>query len=203
MRWEKGLPVWYDGRTGFFCGKTAGKGTEKMNKAEQSARLAEGRVIRLPVRRMGINGEGIGYFQKKVVFVEGAIPGETVLARVFEEERQYARARLLRVLKPSPRRRKTSVPRLRGMRGVSTAAHRLSLSASLEKGACGGGFFPLHRPEGSPHRPHGGNGRSLAVPEQGAIAAEADRRPRENGHVFRKVPPADRNGGLCRSSIRK
>src|SRR5690606_30531241 len=26
VRWEKGLPVWYDGRTGFFCGKTAGKG---------------------------------------------------------------------------------------------------------------------------------------------------------------------------------
>ena len=81
-----------------------------MNKAEQSARLAEGRVIRLPIRRMGINGEGIGYFQKKVVFVEGAIPGETVLARVFEEERQYARARLLRVLKPSPRRRKPPCP---------------------------------------------------------------------------------------------
>src|SRR5690606_32336774 len=90
----------------------------------------------------------------------------------------------------------TSVPRLRGMRGVSAAAHRLSLSASIEEGACGGGLFPLHRPEGSPHRPHGGNGRSLAVPEQGAIAAEADRRPRENGHVFRKIPPADRNGGL-------
>lgn len=81
-----------------------------MNGTGQSAQLAEGKVIRLSVRRMGINGEGIGYFQKKVVFVEGAIPGETVLARVFEANRQFARARLLRLLKPSPRRKEPPCP---------------------------------------------------------------------------------------------
>jgi 23S rRNA (uracil-5-)-methyltransferase RumA len=112
VKWEKGLPVWYDGRTGIFlfAGNRQGKERKKMNKAEQSVRLAEGQVIRLPVRRMGINGEGIGYFRKKVVFVEGAIPGETVLARVFEEGRGFVRARLLRVLKPSTHRREPPCP---------------------------------------------------------------------------------------------
>lgn len=104
--------MWYDGRTGIFLfiGNRQGKERKKMNKAEQSVRLAEGQVIRLPVRRMGINGEGIGYFRKKVVFVEGAIPGETVLAKVFEEGRQFVRARLLRVLKTSPHRREPPCP---------------------------------------------------------------------------------------------
>lgn len=81
-----------------------------MDRTDQSAHLAEGQVIRLKVRRLGINGEGVGHFQKKVVFVEGAIPEETVLARVYEVERQFARARLLRVLKTSPHRREPPCP---------------------------------------------------------------------------------------------
>lgn len=81
-----------------------------MNRTNQSAQLAEGQVIRLKVRRIGINGEGIGHYQKKVVFVEGAIPGETVLAKVFEVERRFARASLLRIFKTSPHRKKPPCP---------------------------------------------------------------------------------------------
>ena len=30
------------------------------------------------IKKMGINGEGIGYINRKVVFVKGALLGETV-----------------------------------------------------------------------------------------------------------------------------
>ena len=30
----------------------------------------------LDIKRLGINGEGIGFYNKLAVFVEGAIPGE-------------------------------------------------------------------------------------------------------------------------------
>ncbi|MDQ3757116.1 MAG: TRAM domain-containing protein, partial [Actinomycetota bacterium] len=40
----------------------------------------------------------------RVVFVEGALPGETVTAEVFESKRDYARARVVEVLSPSPGR---------------------------------------------------------------------------------------------------
>jgi 23S rRNA (uracil-5-)-methyltransferase RumA len=81
-----------------------------MNKADTLVHLHEGQVLRLPIRRMGINGEGIGYYRKQVVFVEGAIPGEVVVARVTGVERQFARARLVRVLKPSPHRKTPPCP---------------------------------------------------------------------------------------------
>ncbi|MCS1350033.1 23S rRNA (uracil(1939)-C(5))-methyltransferase RlmD [Mechercharimyces sp. CAU 1602] len=61
-------------------------------------------VIRLPIKRMGINGEGVGFYQRQVVFVEGAIPGEHVLARVQEVKRQFVRASLLKIIKRSPAR---------------------------------------------------------------------------------------------------
>lgn len=40
----------------------------------------------------------------RVVFVEGALPGETVRAAVLEERRDFARARVVEVLSPSPDR---------------------------------------------------------------------------------------------------
>ncbi|WP_124728084.1 23S rRNA (uracil(1939)-C(5))-methyltransferase RlmD [Staphylospora marina] len=73
-------------------------------------RLKKGEVIELPVRRIGINGEGVGYFRKQVVFVEGAVPGETVTARVTEVDKRHARARIIRVNKKSAYRTKPECP---------------------------------------------------------------------------------------------
>ena len=39
-----------------------------------------------------------------VVFVEGALPGETVEATVFQKDKRWSRARILRVVAPSPNR---------------------------------------------------------------------------------------------------
>lgn len=75
-----------------------------MNKSTKQAkqiRLKRGEVIQLPIRRIGINGEGIGHYQKQVVFVEGAVPGEIVVARVVQVEPKFAKAQLLKVKKKS------------------------------------------------------------------------------------------------------
>ncbi|WP_155996045.1 TRAM domain-containing protein, partial [Streptococcus ruminantium] len=38
--------------------------------------------IPLKIKRMGINGEGIGFYQKTLVFVPGALKGEEVYCQI-------------------------------------------------------------------------------------------------------------------------
>lgn len=54
--------------------------------------LRIGEVIDIEIKRMGINGEGIGYFNKLAVFVKGAIPGETIKARITDVSPNMAEA---------------------------------------------------------------------------------------------------------------
>lgn len=64
----------------------------------------QGERITLPIHDVGFGGEGVGRHQDFVVFVTGAIPGETVEAEVTEVKKQFARARLLKVITASPDR---------------------------------------------------------------------------------------------------
>ena len=50
---------------------------------------------------MGINGEGIGFFQKTLVFVPGALKGEDIYCQVTSVKRNYVEAKLLEVNKKS------------------------------------------------------------------------------------------------------
>ncbi|SDX42497.1 23S rRNA m(5)U-1939 methyltransferase [Marininema mesophilum] len=61
-------------------------------------------MIRLPIRSLGINGEGVGYYQKQVVFVDEAIPGEYVAVRITEVKKKFARGNIQRILKRSSSR---------------------------------------------------------------------------------------------------
>ncbi|MFC4077098.1 23S rRNA (uracil(1939)-C(5))-methyltransferase RlmD [Salinithrix halophila] len=72
--------------------------------------LKKGEVIGLPIRRLGINGEGVGFYRKQVVFVDGAIPGEYVTTRITEVQKKYARGEILRLKKPSSHRVKPPCP---------------------------------------------------------------------------------------------
>ncbi len=47
------------------------------------------------------NGEGVARIEGKAVFIPGAIPGETVDIEMIDNRKSFARARLIRVLKPS------------------------------------------------------------------------------------------------------
>ena len=57
--------------------------------------------IPLKIKRMGINGEGIGFYKKTLVFVPGALKGEDVFCQVTAVKRNFAEARLLTINKKS------------------------------------------------------------------------------------------------------
>lgn len=66
--------------------------------------LGPGEEVTLAPEGLGEHGEGVARHLGFAVFVDGALPGDEVLARVVEVKKNYARARLLRVLKASPHR---------------------------------------------------------------------------------------------------
>lgn len=55
-------------------------------------------------------GEGIGSLDGMKIFVDGALPGETVLAKITEQKKTYAKAALLSIVKPSESRVKPPCP---------------------------------------------------------------------------------------------
>ncbi len=61
-------------------------------------------TITLTLTSIAHGGEAIGHHDGKIIFVPYAIPGETVQAEIVEEKQRWARARLVRVVKPSPDR---------------------------------------------------------------------------------------------------
>ncbi|HES0559995.1 TPA: TRAM domain-containing protein, partial [Streptococcus pyogenes] len=60
--------------------------------------------IPLKIKRMGINGEGIGFYQKTLVFVPGALKGENIFCQITAVKRNFAEAKLLTVNKASKNR---------------------------------------------------------------------------------------------------
>jgi len=60
-----------------------------------------GQKIPLTIKRLGINGEGIGYYKRNVVFVKGALPGEEVYAELTKINHNFAEAKVLKIQKKS------------------------------------------------------------------------------------------------------
>jgi 23S rRNA (uracil1939-C5)-methyltransferase len=61
-------------------------------------------LILLSIKRIGINGEGIGYYKRLTVFVEGALVGEEVEVIITERKAKYAIGKITRIKKKSPHR---------------------------------------------------------------------------------------------------
>lgn len=72
--------------------------------------IEEGMKFPLTIKRLGINGEGIGYFKRNVVFVHGALPGEEITAQVTTVKRNFAEARILKIRTASPHRQTPPCP---------------------------------------------------------------------------------------------
>ncbi|HEV2695419.1 MAG TPA: class I SAM-dependent RNA methyltransferase [Verrucomicrobiae bacterium] len=66
--------------------------------------LKIGDQISLTIHDLAFGGEGVGRIEEFVVFVPFVITGETVEAQVTEVKKNFARAKLLRVVTPSPQR---------------------------------------------------------------------------------------------------
>ena len=61
---------------------------------------------RIIIKKMGINGEGIGYLNKKVVFVKGALTNEEVEVELDQSNQRFYTGKLIKVLTPSTNRRR-------------------------------------------------------------------------------------------------
>lgn len=66
-----------------------------------NAQLNVGDEIFLDIKRIGINGEGIGYYKKLAIFVDGVLPKENVLVKITKLNRGYATAELVELKVPS------------------------------------------------------------------------------------------------------
>jgi 23S rRNA (uracil1939-C5)-methyltransferase len=66
--------------------------------------VQKGNEVDLKVVNLAYGGKGVARQDGLVVFVEGAVPGDEVRARVVRRKRDYAEARLEEVLAPSPHR---------------------------------------------------------------------------------------------------
>ncbi len=66
--------------------------------------LKVGQEFLVTIKRIGINGEGIGYYKKQAVFIPGTLVGEEVVATCTRVAGGYAEAELVRVKKKSRHR---------------------------------------------------------------------------------------------------
>lgn len=78
-----------------------------------------GKKQALGIERLADDGRGIAFFEGHTWFVTGALPGESVQARVLGTRGQVVEARLERVLESSPQRREEPCPWARQCGGCS------------------------------------------------------------------------------------
>ncbi len=71
---------------------------------ERMYTLAVGSKIKLEIRKQGINGEGIGYYNRLAIFVPGAILKEIVLCEIVQMNERYAVARIDEIERVSTKR---------------------------------------------------------------------------------------------------
>lgn len=61
-------------------------------------------TLQIKIKRLGINGEGIGYYKRLIIFVPRTLPGEDVQVRVTKASPKFAEAELIKIIKVSPDR---------------------------------------------------------------------------------------------------
>ena len=69
------------------------------------AAIRRGAQLEVEVEDLAFGGRAIARVEGLVVFVEGALPGDRVLATVYRRKRQYAEARAEQILRPATTRR--------------------------------------------------------------------------------------------------
>jgi 23S rRNA (uracil1939-C5)-methyltransferase len=66
-------------------------------------KLKKGKEIELVVESLAVGGQGLARIDGFVVFIDRAIPGQRVLARITRKKKSYAQARVLEILQDSPK----------------------------------------------------------------------------------------------------
>lgn len=60
--------------------------------------------VKATIKKIGINGEGIAYLDKKITFIPGALPDEEVLIDIVSNEQKYKLGKIKQILKASENR---------------------------------------------------------------------------------------------------
>ena len=84
--------------------RTGQADTEAVREGGAGDRPRPGDLLELHVADLAHGGAGVARRDGYVVFVEGGLPGDTVRAEVTKARRDYANARAVEVLEPSPDR---------------------------------------------------------------------------------------------------
>ncbi|MDR1400523.1 MAG: class I SAM-dependent RNA methyltransferase [Treponema sp.] len=66
--------------------------------------MSIGTIFSTYVEQLVAGGAGLGCYENQSVFIDDSCPGDTLLARVYEEHRGWARAKVLELTAPSPYR---------------------------------------------------------------------------------------------------
>lgn len=77
---------------------------------ENQVKLQVGQTFPLTIKRLGINGEGVGYFKRQVVFVPGALPGEEVVVEATKVHPKFSEGTIKKIRKKSEHRVKPPCP---------------------------------------------------------------------------------------------
>jgi len=87
----------------------------------------------LTIKRLDINGAGIGYYKRKITFVTGAFPQEVVIAEVTAVHDRYLEAKVHRVKTSSPDRIKPIDPEYGKVGGVELGALKYSAQLAFKR----------------------------------------------------------------------
>ncbi|MCD8509456.1 MAG: 23S rRNA (uracil(1939)-C(5))-methyltransferase RlmD [Bacillus sp. (in: Bacteria)] len=80
------------------------KGEKKQQSPSTQLTIKVGQRFPLTIKRMGIDGEGVGFFKRQVVFVPGALPDEEIVCEVTKVKGKFAEGKVVKLRKPSPDR---------------------------------------------------------------------------------------------------
>lgn len=73
-------------------------------KKEEPVKIKLNQTFPVTIKRLGINGEGVGYFKRQVVFVPGALPGEEVVVEATKVHPKFSEAKIKKIRKKSVHR---------------------------------------------------------------------------------------------------
>lgn len=77
---------------------------QHQSKQTDGVQVKIGDKLLITVKRLGINGEGIGYYKRKITFIPGALPDEVVEVEVTNFTPKFIEAEIIKIKKKSPDR---------------------------------------------------------------------------------------------------
>jgi len=66
--------------------------------------MKKGSELELTIEKMAIGGRALAKYEGFVIFVDKAVAGDVVRARIFKKKKQFAEARTIEIIQPSPYR---------------------------------------------------------------------------------------------------